>query len=580
VGCLSWGGLRRRGDSGGVKQPDLHSRVVTLTRHVPRRLMKSHGPGFKISHMEFSEATITSINYLDPQAIHSLIVRELCGEKYHRPFNEEDRAHLAEFLASANIGGLAYEGFNELLLLLEQDRVSEPFYRFFFGAKGPLELRELAKSVINFRGYAMLRYGNFRFAYKDLSNKNQSELADCLSPFREEPSATEARYRSRPSSALRIERIDREKTWCLGYIAGSKLNKESGLLAERLNKNPKDPETLKLAEYYRALGDTIEDVKTKGRRNTNVYLTWDYMDVYVATSMRKQWEFEDVSDFVDSLFSDERVRGLKLRYFDPTQSDCASRIDKGLVEALMLKRASCTVYLVQESDTLGKDSELASTLAQGKPVIAFVPSLDIDEYSRKIKAYPLEFFKIRFRVLQAEGIFEEPDLRKQVMEVDSSFENTVNDFLDAANEFAAAHPFTLWEATQLEFKAGSPTFDRVCKILATLERYNFDKRATVLRNIHPLSLQVHLESGVANGVLVVRTVQECAEVVYNLLTNSLTFLIEFDARQRCTILKETISQSPFRAVTEYEKLSNSFWNFYLVSEHRKRDKESIADEQA
>ena len=37
-----------------------------------------------------------------------------------------------------------------------------------------------------------------------------------------------------------------------------------------------------------------------------------------------------------------------------------------------------TIYLVGESDTLGKDSELASTLAQGKPVIAFVPQVPSD----------------------------------------------------------------------------------------------------------------------------------------------------------------------------------------------------------
>jgi len=43
----------------------------------------------------------------------------------------------------------------------------------------------------------------------------------------------------------------------------------------------------------------------------------------------------------------------------------------------MLKRARCTVYSVQDTDTLGKDSELASTLAQGKPVIAFIPELDL-----------------------------------------------------------------------------------------------------------------------------------------------------------------------------------------------------------
>lgn len=39
----------------------------------------------------------------------------------------------------------------------------------------------------------------------------------------------------------------------------------------------------------------------------------------------------------------------------------------------MLKRARCTIYMAQETDTFGKDSELATTLAQGKPVIVFCP---------------------------------------------------------------------------------------------------------------------------------------------------------------------------------------------------------------
>jgi hypothetical protein len=398
-----------------------------------------------------------------------------------------------------------------------------------------------------------------------------------MRPFAEPATAIEKRYSSRPSGALRIERIDRDKTWCLGYIAGLKHDKESRLLAEMLSESPKDTEKLSLAEFYRALGDVIASTRARGLRNTDVYLTWDYMDVYVATSMRKQWEFEDVAEFVANAFSDKRLQTLKLRYFDPTQSDCTSRIDKGLVEALMLKRASCTVYLVQESDTLGKDSELASTLAQGKPVIAFVPSLDVDVYAKKIKTFPLEFFKIRFRVLEAEGVFDEPDLNHELTEADSSFRQTVDTFLGKLKNFAETQPFTLWETKQSEFKLGLPEFDRVCKLLAIAEKYNFDKRATVLRNVHPLSLQVHLESGVANGVLVVRTVEECAQVIYNVLTNSLTFSIEFDTKQKCTVLRERISQSPFRAVTEHEKLSNSFWNFYLVSEHRKREKEPIGN---
>jgi hypothetical protein len=76
--------------------------------------------------MTFEEPRISSINYLDPEAIYALIIRDLCGERYHRQFNEADRAHLAEFLGLASQEGLTYERFNELLLLLEQDRVGHP----------------------------------------------------------------------------------------------------------------------------------------------------------------------------------------------------------------------------------------------------------------------------------------------------------------------------------------------------------------------------------------------------------------------------------------------------------------------
>jgi hypothetical protein len=519
--------------------------------------------------MTFGEQRIDSVNYLDPAAVYSLIVRDLCGERYHREFGESDRRNLTEFLALADTEGLTYERFNELLLLLEQDRVSESFYKLFFGVTDPLKLRLLAKCVVDFRGYAMLRYGNIRFAYKDLSKKSDTQLARSLHPYLEAKSNIEARYSARPSCALQIEAIDRDKTWCLGYIARLKHDKESKVLAELINSAQQDQEILALGQIYEALGETIEQTKAKGLRNTDVYLTWDFMDVYVATSMRKQWEFEDVSEFVTALFSNSKLSLLKLRYFDPTQSNCTSRIDKGLVEALMLKRASCTVYLVQEADTFGKDSELASTLAQGKPVIAFVPSLDVEAHATKIRAFPLDFFKIRFRVLQAEGVLEEPDLSRQLSEADANFLETVNSFLDAVNSFFQNQPFTLWESKQTSFKNAFTGFDRICKLLAIAEKYNFDKRATVLKGVHPLSLQVHLGSGVANGVLVVRTVQECADVLRGLLTNSLDFSIEFDSRMKCTLLKEKTSQSPFRAVTEHEKLSNSFWNFYLhpVSGH-------------
>ena len=71
--------------------------------------------------------------------------------------------------------------------------------------------------------------------------------------------------------------------------------------------------------------------------------------------MRRRHEYLEVAEIAGSVFRQKKLHDLKLRWFDPTQAYCADRVDKGLAEALMLKRAKCTLYLAQESDTLEKD---------------------------------------------------------------------------------------------------------------------------------------------------------------------------------------------------------------------------------
>jgi hypothetical protein len=96
------------------------------------------------------------------------------------------------------------------------------------------------------------------------------------------------------------------------------------------------------------------------------------MDVYVATSMRDDADFLEQRKFIKEVFENPSVAPLKLRYFDPTLSYVDDRIRKGLIESLMLQRAAVTIYNAGAQDTMGKDSELAATLAQGKPVIVYV----------------------------------------------------------------------------------------------------------------------------------------------------------------------------------------------------------------
>ena len=80
---------------------------------------------------------------------------------------------------------------------------------------------------------------------------------------------------------------------------------------------------------------------------------------------------------------------------------------------------------------------------------------------------------------------------------------------------------------------------------------HYDRRAETLKEHHPLGIQVDLESGVANGVLVVRTVDQCAQLVRRIMTNSLEFAVDTiqEDGQEYLLLRERISNSVYRVMT-------------------------------
>jgi hypothetical protein len=89
---------------------------------------------------------------------------------------------------------------------------------------------------------------------------------------------------------------------------------------------------------------------------------------------------------------------------------------------------------------------------------------------------------------------------------------------------------------------------------------NYNRKAWILKESHPLAMQVDLESGVANGLLIVRSSEQCSELLRRILTNNLKFTIENQGDY--WLLKEKISDSAFRVITKDEKLTNSFWNLW------------------
>jgi hypothetical protein len=192
----------------------------------------------------------------------------------------------------------------------------------------------------------------------------------------------------------------------------------------------------------------------------------------------------------------------------------------------------CTVYCSQTTETLGKDSELAVTLAMGKPVIVYAPRIQGNEGEYRALCQ-------RAATLHASvfGSSVEEYYRGKLIERHAK---ALGDDLRRLGE---------WPKEQLE--------DR----LVELDDALFERKAAVLRDIHPLGIQVELNTGVANGVLVARTLTDCALLLRDILTNTMQFTTEHDADGTLRLV-ERRTGCTFRLMISDVTITNSFWNFY------------------
>ena len=455
--------------------------------------------------------------------------------------------------------------FNEILLLLNQHKVSEGFFKYFFKkTEGKLvNIENIKNSITNFRGLGLLTFGNSRFAYKKLCMESYDYIQNLLSKHNRINNISI----KNSTDKITIKQIPKNKTWYNGYISKKLYDKERlKLITELANINLSLNVKKELKELYSEIGDEIEQIEKKAFYNTDVYLSCSNLDVYVATSMRNKWDFENVSEFISDLFTQKSIIPLRLRYFDPTQSHCPNRIDKGLIEGLMLKRSKCTIYLVQEDDTLGKDSELASTLAQGKPVIAYIPRIDINSQAKKIMKFPLSYIKNRYYSLGAANIFDDEYVFKILSGINKEFKKLIFNFISEIDSYRESQPFSLWLKKEEEFKQqNKDKFKKICKIISTAEFYHYNKREETLTKNHPLAIQTHLESGVANGLLVVRNITDCSNLLESIFNNNMSFTINhtYADNYGFKYLQEDISKCIYRVETEYNKLTNSYWNLYF-----------------
>lgn len=388
---------------------------------------------------------------------------------------------------------------NGLLLWLGFDRVGGDFFKFFFlqeesdNKDEQIGWAEFLLGVHKVRVAALLRWGNIKFGFKRWAPADIGAIRKDLASYQQVPTTE---YDSRPRELRDIEAIPLERTHLLGYLS------DQG--------------------HDEAI---VNEAQKTGKHNFARYLIQEYMDVYVATSMRHIDEYWHVGRLVQRLKEHKEIADLNLRFFDPTQAYCPGRVNKGLLEALMLLRCRCCVYCIQESDSFGKDSELASALAQGKPVVVYAP-----EYEE----LQTEFEEMKVLCEQADRDFDEVLTNKLIR----------------------------FGVPKREYKKMSTEEKRERTLQETSQR--FSKRGGLLRKDHPLSLQVNIDSGVVHGVLVATSVEQCGELVRRIFLREMDFRIDHvTGEPPGTVgLFEQHSECLFRVATGDELLTNTFWNFH------------------
>lgn len=451
------------------------------------------------------------------------LLEDLTGEK---PPYKPSESEFDDFFSSTN-AGIGYSQFNEILLIFGYHRVSPDFFQFLVDGSNDvhpraslLSLEQLSQGIERFRKVALFAFGNINHAFDKLSTDEETLdfwLKEGLAPV--EPSS----FSHRQKPIRPIQEIPGHETYYLGYIVQDEINKS-------LEKDPAN-------SFWAKEKEKCDQIINRGIENYKAYLASDFIDIYVATSMREKHEYYLANRWINEIFCQENLIPLNLRWFDPTQAFCKDRIDKGLFEGLMLKRAECTIYFIQETDTLGKDSELASTLAQGKQVIAFVPKID--------EKYVDEFITMLVK------LHSEDDIRQIILKQLKVFD-----------------PSSAWN--DVEVQKWLVNIDEMdihiakARLFKAMEKH-YNRRASVLSDSHPLGIQVNLQTGVANGVLVVRSIPQCAKLIYRIMTRALEFTLkeEFKNEKRYVYLIEDISQCIYRVVTGDAELTNSFWNYYL-----------------
>ena len=90
-----------------------------------------------------------------------------------------------------------------------------------------------------------------------------------------------------------------------------------------------------------------------------------------------------------------------------------------------------------------------------------------------------------------------------------------------------------------------------------------ERRSRFYRDVHPLSRLIEFETGVAVGAMVTDRVQDVVELLRRLFNNDMQYSLEqHPDREKYLRIKESLTESVIRVQTDYQMLTETFWNHY------------------
>jgi hypothetical protein len=139
---------------------------------------------------------------------------------------ETDRKILGRLLAE-DARSIGHSQLNELLLLVNKDRMERAFFDYFFGAG--CTVGTLHVGVRRFQELAMLCFGNFIYAYRTLTRcPSTHALEAALGEWARRPEEVQAEFAARSPKLVDIELIPRGDTPLVGYLSASEVVAEGG----------------------------------------------------------------------------------------------------------------------------------------------------------------------------------------------------------------------------------------------------------------------------------------------------------------------------------------------------------------